>query len=92
MKMEKMIYLVDHHGYTAATSVLFDTDCHLTKEELEKISWSVPGAGRLAVGFQQFKALLIAKGFKVENETNRIPCDIKNFKEIMQIKGATGNY
>ena len=89
--MKKLIYKEDHQMYYFI-AIVFETDCNLTIQEMELISYRPPAAGRLSTGFEQFKQLMEAMGYLIKEieryEQNTIPKN--NTLEI--IKGATGNY
>ena len=94
LKEQKMIYLKDNHGHSLKTPFLFKTDCWWSEELLEKLSWSTPGAGRIATGFIDFKDLLNERGFTCTLIKEYKDCE-KNawlYKKYKIIKGATGNY
>lgn len=89
--MRKLIYKEDHQGYYFIP-IIFETDCKLTIEEMEEISYKPIDAGRMSTSFNEFKKLMEEDGYIV-NKIERLNQDIipeNNTLEI--IIGATGNY
>ena len=88
-----MIYLADDQMW-ATTPFLFETNCPWTIEQLEQLSRSAPGAGRISVSFSEFSTLLRKRRFTCTLIT-RYP-ESRNYGEVPPgydvVKGATGNY
>lgn len=90
-KFRDLVYLQDNHGYCPGTPYLFWTNCDWPIEKLEKLSWKVPGAGRIATQFSEFKQLLNQEGFEVYSGLIGKPGE-ELAPNALVIKGATGNY
>lgn len=92
-----LIYVEDDQGYHRIP-VYFRTDCNLTTEAMEKISYKMYGAGRFSTPFRIFKELMEKEGWTVVEESRREDLDGKvdwranTYDGLEVIQGATGNY
>lgn len=89
------VFEQDHQGYSSSRH-LFSTNAPLTADQMSKITWEQPGAGRLSAGFRLFLEQLQKMGFQVkdehrilENGTGRGRAETQPYPSVW---GATGNY
>lgn len=80
------VFEEDHQGYSISRHV-FSTNAPLTAEQMSKLSWEQPGAGRLSASFNLFVKQLEHLGFKVSTESTR-----EDQQTLSVVYGASGNY
>lgn len=88
--LRELVYLEDERMYFS-TPHIFQTDCPWTVEKMSKLSWQVPGAGRLSTSYHAFMIIMLAHGFRCKL-VKKLERNAKPPAQYEVIEGATGNY
>ena len=89
--MRRLIFKQDCQGYYHV-HIVFDTDCKMSKQELERLCLDNPSSDRISTHFNWFANKLNDKGYKIKVVQVLDENSEPNDTDLEVIEGARGNY